>query len=286
MSVFDELNRYLEAASSESDCSDPELEPEDCEIFESENDSEEYDSNYSDEETECKDYVGKDGQYQWRANPPQKVGPIAKKDLKIHLPQPAGPLKKQTNAEPIVIWNTLTKGLTDIIIKNTNTYLHQRRELMKEKDNAESTFYMYDLDEIELNAYFGLLLLTSIHKCNNENVNSLFATDGTGRDIYRATMPQKRFKILMESLRFDDKSTRSDRKRFDKSAAIADFVDQLNKNFQESFSPGDVLCVDETLIGFRGNFLLLYRVLGPTDKDFFCFYRKMRIQSLYAFETK
>ncbi|KAJ4440882.1 hypothetical protein ANN_10729 [Periplaneta americana] len=53
----------------------------------------------------------------------------------------------------------------------------------------------------------------TIFKSNNENLESMFATDGTGRDIFRACLSMKIMMILLICLRFDDPADREERKR-------------------------------------------------------------------------
>lgn len=81
---------------------------------------------------------------------------------------------------------------------------------------------------------------------------SLFATDGTGRPIFRASMSKKRFLVLLVALRFDDFQHREVRKQVDPGCAITELLDLFNKNSQEKYVPGANLTVDEMLTAFRG----------------------------------
>lgn len=53
-------------------------------------------------------------------------------------------------------------------------------------------------------ACIGLLVYISIFNSNLENIDILFAIDGTGRDIFKAVMSKKRFLIVLNALRFDN----------------------------------------------------------------------------------
>ena len=240
--------------TSSNDVSDIELEDDECEQFGNSDSGENDDSDKVNEaavEAECasNEVLGKDRVTRWRLQAPDKIGPTAKRDLKICLPQPTGPLKQRKYASPVEVWNALAKDLNNIILEHTNVYLKARRQ---QADFESVSHHYHDLNLTELNAFLGLLLLTSIQKSAHEDIDHLFASDGTGRDFYRATMSAKRFKVLMECLRFDNKETRASRSKIDKTAAISEYIEQLNRNFQECFSPGDVLCIDETLVGFKG----------------------------------
>nr|CAI5845985.1 unnamed protein product [Callosobruchus analis] len=52
-----------------------------------------------------------------------------------------------------------------------------------------------ELDIIKLKSFIGLLFYSAVFKSNHENLNSLFTTDGTGRDIFRTVMRKNRFAI-------------------------------------------------------------------------------------------
>lgn len=89
-------------------------------------------------------------------------------------------------------------------------------------------------------------------------LNSLSATDGTGRDIFRAIMSKPRFLFLLNALRIDDKTTREFRKETDNLAAISKVFNRFTMNSRRNFSCGQYTNVDEMLVPFRGTFK--YRV--------------------------
>ncbi|KAJ8891435.1 hypothetical protein PR048_003963 [Dryococelus australis] len=80
-----------------------------------------------------------------------------------------------------------------------------------ENEDESSTDNALQFRLAELEAFFGLLYLSGVSKSNHEDTRSLFATDGTGRDIFRATMSKNRFLFLSATLRFDDASIRDER---------------------------------------------------------------------------
>lgn len=63
----------------------------------------------------------------------------------------------------------------------------------------QTAAFVKHIDNIELKAFYGLLYLMYIFKSNHEDVKGLFATDGTGRDIFRGTMSLKRFLFQLVS---------------------------------------------------------------------------------------
>lgn len=87
-------------------------------------------------------------------------------------------------------------------------------------------------------------------------------SEQNGRPKLRATMPLKRFKTFLASARFDDKSTRTVRQQADKLAAITELFDAFVEKSNSLYNPSPFVCVDETLVGFRGR--CSFRVYIPS----------------------
>lgn len=66
-----------------------------------------------------------------------------------------------------------------------------------------------------------------------------------GQPIFRATMGLKRFKAILRYIRFDEKETRSDRRREDKLAAVRDVFTIINENLSATYSPGESRTIDK-----------------------------------------
>lgn len=92
---------------------------------------------------------------------------------------------------------------------NTNVKLVSVREKMT-PGLSRSNFRNTDTEEI--NALIGTLLLGSVLKSNNESMTSLFSKDKCSRPIFRATMSEKRYKVLIAYLLFDEARARETRK--------------------------------------------------------------------------
>lgn len=134
----------------------------------------------------------------------------------------------------------------DEIVENTNKYITKVQTHYKEQRHAETTNF------IEINSLFGLLYFAGLHKSSHVHVRDLWATDGTGIEIFPVTMSFTRFQFLMQCLRFDDLETRHDRRQFDKLAPIRDVLDKFNKNCEKNYNVGCFVTVDEKLESFRG----------------------------------
>lgn len=143
----------------------------------------EYDGNWeendnNDEEKIQEKYFYSKNRFKWSSNAPKSNrGRRAMENLVVKLPglRPAAELGHK--ADPLEVWKILfTEELCDIIMKWTNKKIAAQRA--KYKRNTSPT--LKDLDKIELHAFFGLLAFTALFKSNNECINTLFATNGTG----------------------------------------------------------------------------------------------------------
>lgn len=94
------------------------------------------------------------------------------------------------------------------------------------------------------------MIHTSIFK-SGKKVKSLFSTDSTGREIFRATMSNNGFNVLIRALRLNDPATRKNRKDEDPTAAISWLFQTSIKNSQTNFNMGSNVCIKEMLMSFR-----------------------------------
>ncbi|CAK1594216.1 unnamed protein product [Parnassius mnemosyne] len=65
-------------------------------------------------------------------------------------------------------------------------------------------------------------------------------------------MSKNRFETLLNCLRFDDASTRDERRSSDKAALISQLFEKLIQNCKEVCSIGSYAFIDEMLVAFRG----------------------------------
>ena len=79
-------------------------------------------------------------------------------------------------------------------------------------------------DQTEIMAYIGLVMAAGHLKQNHLSIEKLW-NKKYGSPIFRATMPEYRFRALSRFIRFDDKSTRAIRRAEDKLAPIRQVFD-------------------------------------------------------------
>jgi len=105
-----------------------------------------------------------------------------------------------------------------------------------------------NVTKTELMAFLGLLFLSGVKRASHTHFRELWATGGSGIEIFRACMSYNRFLFLL----FDDKSTRNQRKTTDKLASIRFILDEFVKNCKSTYPLSEFFTIDEMLVPFRG----------------------------------
>lgn len=147
-----------------------------------------------------------------------------------------------------------------LLLRYTNEEASRRR--LKKPDVDQ--YYIRDFDMDELKACVGLLMLTGVMCSKRESLDSMWS-ETFGRPILRATMPLNRYRAFLSCCRFDDKITRVERQLTDKLAAIRELFDIFVSKCNSLYTPSPYVCVDETLVGFRGR--CPFKVYIPSKPD-------------------
>lgn len=189
-------------------------------------------------------YTGKDGTTKWRKRP------TPKKRTKLHniVTQKQGPRGSALQVEtPFEAWNCfITDEILDLIVNYTNIYIDGIKQKYSRARDVRCT------NKTEIKALFGLLYYAGVLKSGKLNTRDLWATDGTGIDLFIATMSRKRFLLLLNCLRFDDIQNRSARRQTDKLAPIRQISDLFKIQLLNNYSVGTNVTIDEKLEPFRG----------------------------------
>jgi hypothetical protein len=192
-------------------------------------------------------YTSKDGT-KWSKDCPRQSVRTRSENIITNAPGVKGTAKfAKTEIETWSLF--ITNSMLNNILTYTNIQIKNKRESCPE--NKEQ-YHMTDASLDELKAYIGLLYIAGLNRSNRQNLNDLWATDGTGVEIFRMTMSLQRFYFLQNSLRFDDKNTRDERKKTDNLAAIRDVMNNFVYNIQQHYVPCENLTIDEMLLSFRG----------------------------------
>ena len=97
----------------------------------------------------------------------------------------------------------------------------------------------------------GALIFSGLNQDNHKS-NKLMWSPEFGPPVYRAAMSLSRFNFLLRAIRFDERSTREERVKQDKSAAIRKLWDEFIAQCVKSYISGPHIAVDEQLLAFRG----------------------------------
>lgn len=145
------------------------------------------------------------------------------------MPGLIGPARQNPPASPLHAWRFLiTDAMIESVVVHTNEKIGKMQasySKFKRRLNTRSQFspsFIYTTDKTEIKAFVELLYLDGDFKSGHEDLRSLWATDETGRSIFRCTMYLARFSFLSCCLRFDNDETRRERIKENKLAAISD----------------------------------------------------------------
>lgn len=141
----------------------------------------------------------------------------------------------------------ITHRIIDLIVIHTNERI---RINQKNYNKLESFIHETDSDEIE--ALIGLFYLAGSVRSSKESICSLWRRDGLCKPVFPATMSERRFKFLLQNLRFDDKQTRELRLESDKLAHIRLIWDIFQDKCSKYYMLSDSVTIDEMLRGFKG----------------------------------
>lgn len=247
---------YNECNSDESDI---ENEPDVDFVIESEHETDSEQSENSEDEIDnfehterqnSQSYFGKN-RFKWSAN---EVVPRRGRTLRHNIVLQLPGLKQASralglSASPMDVWNLLfSEDMLEHLVQWTNVKLQFYRQKFKRQNRSE----IVDTDITEIRAFLGLLVYTAVFDSNHESIRTMFATDGTGRDIFRCVMSKDRFAALLACLRFDNPDDRLERQKTNPTAPISHIFDRFIANCQNAYSVGQTVCIDEMLVSFRG----------------------------------
>ena len=154
----------------------------------------------------------------------------------------------------------ITEDMVSKVVHYTNLEGHRKMAAQGKKGDDWS-----DTDAWEIWAVFGILLTCGHLKQNHMDIDVIWSSN-YGISIVRCAMGQKRFKDILGALRFDDKTTRSERRAKDKFAAIRELWDQFELSLRRHYSPGPNITIDEQLLPFRGRCPFLQYLPSKPDR--------------------
>ncbi|KAJ4451739.1 hypothetical protein ANN_03210 [Periplaneta americana] len=168
---------------------------------------------------------GKNG-YRWSTVAPVKFGRTPKRNIVVSIPGPKENAKHvKTPLSSFLLF--LDNDILETIIQCTNEEI-ERQRLNYSDDQRNLGIITYT---------FGALYL--------------FWCSQIKPSFNRVTLARNE-RFLTNCLRFDEKSTRSERKQLDSFAAIRDVWNRFEEKCRMLYNPGSYCTIDEQLLAFRG----------------------------------
>ncbi|XP_066990477.1 piggyBac transposable element-derived protein 4-like [Macrobrachium rosenbergii] len=130
-------------------------------------------------------------------------------------------------------------------------WTNKRMEIAASKYKKKTSTHK-NVEREELRAFIGVLIFSGCQKDSHMSICDMWSVE-IGAPLYRAAMSQARFEFILNCLRFDDPQTREMRRETDRFAPIRELFDKFMEKCERHYTPSENLCVDEQLVGFRGN---------------------------------
>ncbi|XP_068234350.1 piggyBac transposable element-derived protein 4-like [Palaemon carinicauda] len=186
---------------------------------------------------------GRDGTT-WHKDPNPALPPMYTTSI-----EQGGPTSSVSSASRVV--DIFSLFLDDEILEEIVVRSNVRLALLRSKYHQKGNVTMKDIDLRELKGLIGILVMSAVRNDNHTTTKDMWDVV-EGNPLYRCTMSERRFALLISVLRFDDTTTRAERVREDRLAPIRTVWERFVANCRRLYSPGPHLSVDELLVAFRG----------------------------------
>lgn len=145
----------------------------------------------------------------------------------------------------------ISDELFDKIVVETNLFAEQ--SISKGKKRFSRSHSWKPTDRQEMKKFFGLLLYMGLVRL--PKLSHYWSKDEILRQHFaRTIMSRNRFELLLQYLHFSNNENVDPNDRIGK---IRELVDDLNNNFKKYYTPHEYLCVDESMVPFRGRLIML-----------------------------
>lgn len=208
-------------------------------------------------ESRSKFLFGKN-RYKWSVDPPCPRSRTSTPSVPMEGPRGLG--AGATVGSRVAAWSLL---LPDEALQKIILHTNEAITRAESRYSSGSTF-THKIDLPELKAFIGLLYISGIQGSTRRNTKTLYGK--LSSPVFRATMPRARFEFLLSVLRFDDKSTRHERRETDKLAPIRELWNTFIGNSKSNFDPGQNVTIDEQLLSFRGRCAFRVYIRNKPDK--------------------
>lgn len=141
----------------------------------------------------------------------------------------------------------VTDEIFEMIANETNIYASQR----KCEQQSYRLHQWYETNSNEIKRFFGLIMWMGLVRL--PKIDLYWSKyEGFNLPFARKVMSRNRFEILLRFIHFNNNE---DCNSSDRLYKIVPIINYLNINFKKYYNPDEILCVDESLVPFRGRII-------------------------------
>ena len=139
----------------------------------------------------------------------------------------------------------------EMMISKTNIAIQETRvRLPAATLNFNKNPYFCDTNEIKIRGLLGMMYYRAMINQSLESVDHLF-NEELGPAPFGSAMSSHRFRFMLTHLSVDDKTTRGERWKSDRFAAMRGFFELFNMNCSSHLVPREHHSINETLYPSR-----------------------------------
>jgi len=190
---------------------------------------------------------------EWKTQPTARL--IAAPPIRRGYGKPKAGVLPKSPAEALKLF--ITPNIVDVIITETNhegerKTVAKNAERLQNNPNAAAAMAWKPLTEVELWGFLGMMIAAGVQKQSDVPLRELLLNPRSD-PIYKATMSVTRCEEIRSTMRFDDRSTRAERKQeMGKLAPFKNVFDLFLNNLRGPYEPHTSITLDEQLFGYRG----------------------------------
>lgn len=188
-------------------------------------------------------------QYKWTTDV-TVVGRMGANNILHSVPGPTSAARSCTTLKEL-FGKYITEEMVADVVTYTNAKVSNIRQNHPRALQSNKYPYLKDTTQDEIHAFFGLMYVRGVLKYNLLRVDRLYQHQHSN-PIFKATMSQNRFELLLRIIQFDDVNDRPERWEEDRFTAFRSFFNEFNSNCIALRIPSDFLSIDETLYPYRG----------------------------------
>ena len=153
--------------------------------------------------------------------------------------------------DPLLAWSSfIDDNIIQTIVTYTNQSINESIRLSKQDRGSDKLCHLIKTNEREMKAFIGLWYICGLLNWTFHDITTAYSSV-YGHKIFNATMSIKRFRFLCSNIRFDDITTRADRFKHDRAAAVRMVFESFVENCENAMVPDSYLSLDETLYPTR-----------------------------------